>query len=102
MALGLKQRTMHISYSYLCFQGLIQPEAQELQDTDPAAIIAFNKIKNKVQLEIQKYTRSQANTRPNRPKHFSDFARVARRLCGKSVGLVLGGGGARGIAHLVH
>jgi lysophospholipid hydrolase len=70
-------------------------------DNDPAAIIAFNKLKNKVQLEIQKYTRSQANTRPSRPKHFSDFARLARRLCGKSVGLVLGGGGARGIAHLV-
>jgi lysophospholipid hydrolase len=30
----------------------------------------------------------------------SDFARLARRLCGKSIGLVLGGGGARGIAHL--
>ncbi|KAH7334450.1 hypothetical protein B0J17DRAFT_577634 [Rhizoctonia solani] len=73
---------------------------QEIQDKDAAAIIAFNKIKNKVQLEIQKYTRSQANTRPHRPKHFSDFARLARRLCGKSVGLVLGGGGARGIAHL--
>lgn len=84
------------------FQGLVQPEVQDIQDTtDPAAIIAFNKIKNKVQLEIQKYTRSQANTRPSRPKHFSDFARLARRLCGKSVGLVLGGGGARGIAHLV-
>jgi predicted acylesterase/phospholipase RssA len=26
---------------------------------------------------------------------------LARRICGKSVGLVLGGGGARGIAHLV-
>ncbi|ELU38806.1 hydrolase [Rhizoctonia solani AG-1 IA] len=78
-------------------QGLIQPEVQEMQDTDAAAIIAFNKIKNKVQLEIQKYTRSQVNTRPHRPKHFSDFSRLARRLCGKSVGLVLGGGGARGI-----
>ncbi|KAL1923940.1 uncharacterized protein VTP21DRAFT_6975 [Calcarisporiella thermophila] len=30
----------------------------------------------------------------------SDFARLARRLTGKSVGLVLGGGGARGIAHI--
>ncbi|KAJ1660548.1 phosphatidylcholine and lysophosphatidylcholine phospholipase [Dispira simplex] len=32
--------------------------------------------------------------------HRSDFSRLARRLCGQSVGLVLGGGGARGIAHL--
>ena len=72
-----------------------------MQDADPAAIIVFNKLKNKVQLGIQKYTRSQTNAPPSRPKHFSDFARLARRLCGKSVGLVLGGGGARGIAHLV-
>ncbi|KAJ1990959.1 phosphatidylcholine and lysophosphatidylcholine phospholipase [Dimargaris cristalligena] len=32
--------------------------------------------------------------------HRSDFSRLARRLCGQSVGLVLGGGGARGIAHI--
>ncbi|KAJ3300010.1 phosphatidylcholine and lysophosphatidylcholine phospholipase [Borealophlyctis nickersoniae] len=30
----------------------------------------------------------------------SDFARIARRLLSKSIGLVLGGGGARGIAHI--
>ncbi len=30
----------------------------------------------------------------------SDCARLARRLTGTSVGLVLGGGGARGIAHV--
>ncbi|CAG8507423.1 14133_t:CDS:2, partial [Cetraspora pellucida] len=30
----------------------------------------------------------------------NDFSRLARRLCGKTVGLVLGGGGARGIAHV--
>ena len=30
----------------------------------------------------------------------SDFARLARRLTGTSVGVVLGGGGARGIAHV--
>ncbi|KAF9930799.1 phosphatidylcholine and lysophosphatidylcholine phospholipase [Linnemannia zychae] len=30
----------------------------------------------------------------------SDFARLARRLTGQTVGLVLGGGGARGIAHI--
>jgi len=31
----------------------------------------------------------------------NDFARLARRLCGKSIGLVLGGGGARGLSHMV-
>ncbi|KAG0337649.1 phosphatidylcholine and lysophosphatidylcholine phospholipase [Podila humilis] len=30
----------------------------------------------------------------------SDFARLARRLTGQTIGLVLGGGGARGIAHV--
>ena len=30
----------------------------------------------------------------------SDFARLARHLCGKSIGLVLGGGGARGISQV--
>lgn len=30
----------------------------------------------------------------------SDFSRLARWLTGKSVGLVLGGGGARGCAHV--
>ncbi|CAE7220765.1 unnamed protein product [Rhizoctonia solani] len=96
----LKNRPWIHGHTHVELPGLIQPEVQGIQDKDAAAIIAFNKIKNKVQLEIQKYTRSQANTRPHRPKHFSDFARLARRLCGKSVGLVLGGGGARGIAHL--
>ena len=30
----------------------------------------------------------------------SDWARLARYLAGRSIGLVLGGGGARGIAHI--
>ena len=30
----------------------------------------------------------------------SDMARVARRVTGTSIGVVLGGGGARGIAHI--
>jgi predicted acylesterase/phospholipase RssA/CRP-like cAMP-binding protein len=32
--------------------------------------------------------------------HDADLARVARRVTGRSLGLVLGGGGARGFAHL--
>lgn len=31
---------------------------------------------------------------------FSDFSRLARVLMGKAIGLVLGGGGARGAAHV--
>lgn len=34
------------------------------------------------------------------PNMHSDFSRLARWLTGNSVGLVLGGGGARGAAHI--
>lgn len=34
------------------------------------------------------------------PNVHSDFSRLARWLTGTSVGLVLGGGGARGAAHI--
>ncbi|XP_020905834.1 patatin-like phospholipase domain-containing protein 7 isoform X2 [Exaiptasia diaphana] len=34
------------------------------------------------------------------PARNSDFARLARRLTGTSIGLVLGGGGARGLSHV--
>jgi lysophospholipid hydrolase len=56
-----------------------------------------------LQAEIQKYTSRKVHHRPvyspNAPFK-SDFHRLARRLCGKSVGLVLGGGGARGITQI--
>lgn len=42
------------------------------------------------------YTELSRNTPPND----TDFARLARFLTGTSIGLVLGGGGARGAAHL--
>ncbi|KAI8635310.1 patatin-like phospholipase [Xylariaceae sp. FL1651] len=63
-------------------------------------------LKERVQIlqaEIQRYTTRKIRQRP----YYSpdaplkgDFQRLARRLCGKSIGLVLGGGGARGIAHV--
>ena len=37
---------------------------------------------------------------PLRSNHPNDFSRLARFLTGQAVGLVLGGGGARGFAHL--
>ncbi|KAL2177271.1 uncharacterized protein P884DRAFT_224835 [Thermothelomyces heterothallicus CBS 202.75] len=56
-----------------------------------------------LQAEIQKYTsrklRHSPFYSPDAPFK-GDFHRLARRLCGKSVGLVLGGGGARGLAHI--
>jgi lysophospholipid hydrolase len=56
-----------------------------------------------LQAEIQKYTSRRV---PETPLYSaetpfkSDFHRLGRRIIGKSVGLVLGGGGARGIAHI--
>ena len=69
---------------------------------DPAAVAAFKKVKDKVQSELQKYRGSSTTLpRPRRLPQMSDFARLARHLCGKSIGLVLGGGGARGLSHVV-
>ncbi|KAI9820366.1 MAG: phosphatidylcholine and lysophosphatidylcholine phospholipase [Pycnora praestabilis] len=56
-----------------------------------------------LQAEIQKYTSRRVRQTPlySADTPFKgDFHRLARRLCGKSVGLVLGGGGARGISHV--
>lgn len=68
---------------------------------DPDAVVALKNLKERVQSGIQKYTGAATTVRPQRLPHTNDFARLARRLCGKSIGLVLGGGGARGISHLV-
>ena len=56
-----------------------------------------------LQAEIQKYTSRRIRQTPlysSETPFKGDFHRLARRLCGKSVGLVLGGGGARGISHV--
>jgi lysophospholipid hydrolase len=56
-----------------------------------------------IQAEIQKYTSRRIHQTPlysQQTPFKGDFHRLARRLCGKAVGLVLGGGGARGIAHV--
>ncbi|KAI9836080.1 MAG: phosphatidylcholine and lysophosphatidylcholine phospholipase [Sarea resinae] len=63
-------------------------------------------LKHRVQVlqaEIQKYTSRRIRQTPvysTEAPFKGDFHRLARRLCGKSVGLVLGGGGARGIAQI--
>ncbi|KAI9832720.1 MAG: Neuropathy target esterase [Phylliscum demangeonii] len=63
-------------------------------------------LKQRVQIlqaEIQKYTSRRVRQMPlysSTSQSKGDFHRLGRRLCGKSVGLVLGGGGARGIAHI--
>ena len=60
-------------------------------------------LKQVLQAEIQKYTSKRIRQTPlysAETPFKGDFHRLARRLCGKSVGLVLGGGGARGITQI--
>ncbi|KAF2191243.1 lysophospholipase NTE1 [Zopfia rhizophila CBS 207.26] len=72
----------------------------------PAGRRFGNALKQRVQVlqaEIQKYTSRKVRQTPlysAETPFKGDFHRLARRLCGKSVGLVLGGGGARGIAQI--
>lgn len=56
-----------------------------------------------IQAEIQKYTSRRVRQTPTysaESPYKGDFYRLARRLCGRSIGLVLGGGGARGISQI--
>lgn len=68
---------------------------------DPAAVTALKSLKSRVEIRLRKYRGLNNTATRRREEYASDFARLARRLCGKSVGVVLGGGGARGLAHLV-
>jgi hypothetical protein len=68
---------------------------------NPAAVVALKHFTDRVQREIRKYRGSRPDVRAQRLPRTDDFARLARRICGVSIGLVLGGGGARGISHLV-
>lgn len=68
---------------------------------DPAPITAIKNLRQKVQVQIGKYRRVGGPvSQVHRPASMDDFARLARRLCGKSIGIVLGGGGARGLSHI--
>lgn len=62
-------------------------------------------IKNKletVQNSISRYTNRSETPNPvfDQDQQKNDYARLARRLCGRTIGLILGGGGARGISHI--
>ena len=76
------------------------PEAHRQTFDDPAPVVALRNIAKRVELQIGKYRKRLPLPAPQRPPAKNDFARLARRLCGKSIGVVLGGGGARGISHI--
>lgn len=74
-------------------------------DSIPLGFGRLEKLKNKVQsIQAELRTRYRPGRRVysyghNYP-HKNDFNRLARILSGQAVGLVLGGGGARGISHV--
>lgn len=58
----------------------------------------FSRLKSRVRSTIRRP--KELIYQPSLHPHKNDFARLARILSNKAIGLVLGGGGARGISHL--
>ncbi|KAI9747006.1 MAG: phosphatidylcholine and lysophosphatidylcholine phospholipase [Lichina confinis] len=86
----------HVQMAFPANAGPVHPQIRRLG-------LALKQRVQILQSEIQKYTSRKVRQTPVYSPHSQwkgDFPRLARRLCGKSVGLVLGGGGARGIAHI--
>ncbi|KAI5898746.1 patatin-domain-containing protein [Schizophyllum commune H4-8] len=98
----LKNRPWIHQHIHVELPGLVIPITKSTAHLpkDPDPIIALKNFKDKVQSELKKYRGTVGDARPQRLPHVNDFSRLARRICGKSIGLVLGGGGARGVSHL--
>ena len=65
-----------------------------LAPPDPPSVVALEKMKDRIQSEIQRYRGARTDPQPQRPQHMSDFTRLVRRICGKSIGVVA-------VAHMV-
>ncbi|SPO22455.1 related to NTE1 - Serine esterase [Ustilago trichophora] len=99
----LKNRPWVHAHHHVEMAGLSGSHAAAAISTggDPKAVKALRNLKQKLETSLQRYRKTKTPlSASGRPHHASDFARLARRLCGMSIGLVLGGGGARGCAHL--
>ncbi|KAL0951734.1 hypothetical protein HGRIS_008408 [Hohenbuehelia grisea] len=97
----LKNRPWVHQHIHVELPGLVVPVPKSPAAPKEAdAVTTLKNLKDRVQSGILKYRGNPADARPQRLPHTNDFARLARRICGKSIGLVLGGGGARGISHL--
>ncbi|KAJ2745097.1 phosphatidylcholine and lysophosphatidylcholine phospholipase [Coemansia sp. BCRC 34301] len=78
----------------LIFKSILQPSGRVL------AHGGIGMIRTSLQKYYRRLTRDRQLTPAAYQGHRSDFARLGRYLCGKSIGVVLSGGGARGIALL--
>nr|GAT47437.1 predicted protein [Mycena chlorophos] len=96
----LKLRPWVHQHLHIELPGLVLPISKTPAPKDIEGVITLKNLRERVQSEIQKLRKTNNDSRRQRPSHMNDFSRLARRICGKSIGLVLGGGGARGISHL--
>ncbi|KAM0746509.1 patatin-domain-containing protein [Meredithblackwellia eburnea MCA 4105] len=94
----LKNRPWIHAHHHVEMEGATPAVTRESEDLAP--VIALRKLAKRVEIEIGKYKKAVPRPQPTRAPALTDFARLARRLCGKSIGIVLGGGGARGISHI--
>ncbi|KAK7956961.1 Lysophospholipase NTE1 [Apiospora aurea] len=86
----------HVQMAFRTNAVPVQPSSRRIGATLKARVQIL-------QAEISKYTSRKMRHEPYyspESTYKGDFHRLARRLCGKSIGLVLGGGGARGIAQV--
>ncbi|CZT04620.1 related to serine esterase that deacylates exogenous lysophospholipids [Rhynchosporium graminicola] len=86
----------HVQMAFRSSPGPVHPQARKFGS-------ALKQRVQVIQAEIQKYTSRRVRQTPlysAETPFKGDFHRIARRLCGKSIGLVLGGGGARGISQV--
>ncbi|KAJ6153587.1 Lysophospholipase nte1 [Penicillium chermesinum] len=106
LLVGLAESSAGIGEYERFLLGMKTTARKELNHPHPQTKKFGTALKQRVQIlqaEIQKYTSRRIQQTPlysPETPFKGDFHRLARRLCGKSVGLVLGGGGARGIAHV--
>lgn len=79
-------------------RSVFQELAEKLNKNSPFEVVKMKTISSFVKLNQSFMRRSQLvdTTQP----HKNDFLRLARLLSNEAVGLVLGGGGARGISHV--
>ena len=70
-----------------------------MKSTEKSKFNIVKYIQKYTKVYLQKYTKENLNsTNTSFTGNRSDFARLGRRILSKSIGLVLGGGGARGLA----